>query len=34
MDQLGLVLHKVEKGELPSRIAARKKIGAGPARLT
>lgn len=29
MDELGLVIHTVAKGELPSRIAARKKIGAG-----
>lgn len=29
MDELGLVIHTVAKGELPSRIAARKKVGAG-----
>lgn len=29
MEQLGLALHKVEKGEVPTRIASRYKIGAG-----
>jgi hypothetical protein len=29
MEKLGLVLHKVEKGENPTRIAQRYKIGAG-----